>query len=66
VVITTDKRENTIAIPQGIIINKDGKKFVKVQEIKNIIEREVAAGLISSLGKIEIISGLKEGDVVVE
>jgi len=65
VVITTDKRENTIAIPQGIIINKDGKKFVKVQEIKNIIEREVTAGLISSLGKIEIISGLKEGDVVV-
>ena len=65
VLITTEKKENVIAVPQGIVKTRDGKKFVMIQEGKNILEREVQTGIVSSLGQIEVISGLNNGDVVV-
>ncbi len=65
VVITTEKKSNTISVPQGIIINKDGKKFVKVKESDSVGEREVSTGDLSSSGQVEILSGIKDGDVVI-
>lgn len=63
--ITTEKKANTIAIPQGMIIRKDGQNYVTVKEGEAIIDRKVETGSISSLGQIEILSGLTEGDTII-
>ncbi len=65
ILITTQEKENVIAVPQKIVINKDGKKFVKVKDGEGVVEKEVTTGGVSSLGQIEITSGLKDGDEVV-
>lgn len=65
ILITTEKKTNTIAVPQGIVENKNGQKFVKVKDGKTAEERSVETGDLSSLGQIEIISGLKDGDIVI-
>ena len=65
ILITTEKKTDTISVPQGIIINKNGQKFVKVKEGNIVVERLVETGDISSLGQIEIVSGLKDGDMVI-
>ena len=64
VVIITNKKENVISIPQGLLKIKDGKKIVTVKNGENIIEKEVQIGDISSSGQVEIISGLNEGDIL--
>src|SRR3989344_4939293 len=65
VAITTQERDGVISVPQGIIILREGKKFVPVKEGENIVEREVTTGSVSSIGSVEILSGLVNGDVVV-
>lgn len=65
VIITTEEKTGVVSIPQKIVTSRDGKKFVVVREGSKDIEREVETGKVSSLGSIEIISGLNEGDVVV-
>ncbi len=65
VVITTEKKDNIIAVPQGIITSRDGKKFVQVKAGDKIVEREVETGDYSSSGQVEIVSGLSDGDVVI-
>lgn len=65
VVITTVRKEDVIGIPQSVIVEKSGKKFVPVQNDDATTEVEVTTGSISSLGNIEILSGLNEGDIVV-
>lgn len=62
--IMTEKKENVISIPQRVVTERDGKKFVLVKEGGVIIEKVVTTGSISSSGQIEILSGLGEGDVV--
>jgi len=65
VIITTAKKSSTISVPQGIIINKDGKKFVKIKDGKEDVLKEVVIGDYSSSGQVEITSGLQDGDVVI-
>ena len=65
VTITTEERDGVISMPRELIFEREGKKFLRVKEGREIVEREVTAGSISSLGSIEITSGLKEGDVVI-
>ena len=65
VVITTDERDGVISIPQGIVSERGGKKYVSVQTADGVVEREVTTGAVSSLGNIEILSGLSEGDMVI-
>lgn len=65
VVITTDVREGIIGIPQGAVIERGGKKYVRVMEDNEILDREVTTGAISNLGNVEILSGLSEGERVV-
>jgi hypothetical protein len=65
VVVTTEKKSNVIVVPEGIVALKDGIHFVEVKEADNTTtEREVKTGSVSSLGQIEIVSGLSEGDEV--
>lgn len=65
VVITTEKRSGVISVPQGLIIARDGKKFVRLLVGETTIEREVVTGETSSLGTVEIISGLSAGETLV-
>jgi len=64
--ISTDKKENVLAVPARAIINKDGKKVIKVLvgEI-DIVEKEVEVGLRGSYGNVEILKGINEGDQVI-
>ncbi len=65
VLITTEQKSNVISVPQGIVKNVGGSKFVMVKENGKTTERTVETGSVSSLGEIEITSGLNEGDVVI-
>lgn len=65
VVITTEKKSGVISIPQGIVMERGGKKYVLVKQGEEGVEREVMTGSVSSLGSIEITAGLSEGDVVI-
>lgn len=65
VVITAERRQNVISIPQGVVTSRDGKKFVRTLVGEEVVEKEVTTGSISSLGSTEITSGLFSGDVVV-
>ena len=63
--ITTFDKPNTIVVPGGVIFDKIGKKFVQMKIGDKITDREVVTGSVSSLGQVEIISGLSNGDVVI-
>ena len=65
IVITTAQKTGVISVPQSVIANKDGRKIVKVKEGDIVVEKKVEIGDISSLGQMEIISGLKDGDIVI-
>src|SRR3989339_206567 len=63
--IMTNMKENIIAIPQRAVIYKNGDRIVKIIVNGEIIEREVETGVKGSDGKIEILSGINEGDTVI-
>ena len=63
--ITTEKRDNVLAVPQGVVVERDGRKYVRVREGEQTIEREITTGSVSSLGSVEVLSGLSEGDVII-
>lgn len=65
ILITTDERSSVISVPQGILVKKDDLTYVPVQEGNKKVLRQVQTGLVSSLGEVEITSGLVEGDIVI-
>ena len=65
VIVNTEKKSNVISVPQGIIQLDKGNKVVKVLEGTSINYRTVQTGSVSTVGSIEIISGLVDGDIVV-
>ena len=65
ITITTAEKENVIAIPRAVVMDDGNGQYVYVKEGESIGTRQVTTGLVSSLGTIEITSGLEEGDVVI-
>ena len=65
IVITTDARSGILSVPQGAVAKEKGKPYVTVRAGKKDEKRAVSVGLVSSLGEVEILSGLREGDIVV-
>lgn len=67
--VLTDTRTQVLAIPQRAVTTDGSKKTVHVvigSGDKQILEvKEVTTGLVGSDGKVEILSGLQEGDAVV-
>jgi HlyD family secretion protein len=64
--ILTDKRTDIIAVPARAVKVSDGEKIVKVIDNSEVItERKVETGLRGSDGRIEILSGVKEGEKVI-
>ena len=65
IIITTDFRKNVLTIPQRAIKEKQGKKIVKIPHNKTFQETEIETGLKGSSGRIEVLSGLNQGDKVI-
>jgi macrolide-specific efflux system membrane fusion protein len=65
-ILTTDKRENVISVPQRAIFEKDGVDHVRVMDRRgNPEDRHVEVGIRGDLGRVEILSGLEAGDEVI-
>jgi RND family efflux transporter MFP subunit len=66
VVVETDKRDNTIVIPLRAVRTKDdGQKIVRIMKGDTPEERVVTLGLRGDEGRVEILTGLTEGELVV-
>jgi len=63
--ILIEKRDNTIVVPVRAVQTKNGRKTVRLLINGAPEEREVETGLRGSDGRIEIISGIQEGDTVI-
>ncbi len=64
IMITSDKREGVLSVPRNVVSEKDGTSYVTVKTATGTEERAVKTGAVSSLGRIEILSGLTAGDQV--
>lgn len=64
--ITTNKKQNILIIPQRAIFEKENKKMIKILEGENIKEKEIQTGLMGDEGMVEILSGVEEGEMVIE
>ncbi len=62
--ISTEHKANALVIPQGALIRRGEDTFVKLLIDEELVERQVTTGL-SSVGHIEIVSGLSAGDILV-
>ena len=68
IIIIIDSKENVLVVPLRAIKEKDNIKFVRIPcetDIQGFVEIEVEIGLRSNQGKVEIISGLNQGDKVI-
>lgn len=62
--IVYDTRQNTLLVPKEAIISEDGVNSVYIIDNKMSFKREVRTGYANG-SKIEIVSGLKQGDTIV-
>lgn len=65
IVITTDSRAQVMQVPARAIIEKDGKKIIRLLKGKDLSEVEVTTGLRGDEGMIEVTSGLMADDLVI-
>ncbi len=66
--ILTVQKNDIIAVPSRSVYSMDSAKYVKLVDSKNkdkTIETKIITGIRGVDGYIEIVSGLKEGDIIV-
>jgi HlyD family secretion protein len=66
--ILVSEIQSAIVVTSSSIINKDGKKYVRVildPKKKTYEEREISVGLFADGGEVEVLGGLTEGEEVV-
>lgn len=63
--IETEKKTNALVVSEYAVIERDDGGYVKKLVGKNVVEKKVVLGLHDRDGMVEILSGLNEGDVVV-
>lgn len=63
--ISTQTRENVVTLPQRAIVTKDGRKVVRIPDGEKTREIEVRTGIRGVDGMVEILSGIREGEIVV-
>lgn len=64
VTILAANKENVLVAPQRAIIDRDGKKIIRVMRKEKIEEVEIKSGLRGTDGNVEILEGISEGDKV--
>ena len=62
--ITFESRPNVLKVPRGAFLETDGGRAAWVVEGKMATRREIAVGA-ASVGEIEVVSGLKEGERII-
>ncbi|MFA7216864.1 MAG: efflux RND transporter periplasmic adaptor subunit [Candidatus Paceibacterota bacterium] len=62
--IKTKTKEGVLRVPQYGLIKKDDKSFVLLEEGSSFKEIKIETGLVGQDGFVEVLSGLKEGDVI--
>ncbi|MFA4872968.1 MAG: efflux RND transporter periplasmic adaptor subunit [Patescibacteria group bacterium] len=65
VIMHTDERNNVLTVPLRAVKEKDGINFVEILNGASLEQREVSLGLRGDGGRVEIASGLKEGELVI-
>ena len=63
--VKIQERHGTLILPERLLVFEDGRKSVEVPDGQKAARREVKTGLSDGLN-VEILSGLKEGEQVVE
>lgn len=66
--ILTAELPQVIAVPQRAIVQRDGKKFIRIitnSENKTYTEQEITTGLSADGGLVELTSGVNEGQEIV-
>lgn len=63
--ILTNKKENVIAIPGRAIISSNGNKVARLLQGKKLVDVNITTGVRGSDGRVEILSGINEGDKVI-
>ncbi len=64
VVITAHEVPHAIVVPQGAVFLKGGRTTVQVLR-EDPVDVEVETGVASSVGNVQIVKGLSDGDVVI-
>jgi HlyD family secretion protein len=59
-----EQKENVVSIPRNALLREGGRSFVIVRTADKWVERPVKTGL-QTPQRIEIVSGLKEGETIV-
>ncbi len=60
--IDEGSRTDVVAVPRKAIITRDGTPFVLVVKDGATEERKIETGLVGSDGRVEVVSGLAEGE----
>ncbi len=63
--ITTDERNDVLMVPTRSIISRGDRRYVRLVQGADYVERPVSVGLRGSFGMTEVTDGLAEGDTVV-
>lgn len=63
--IYTDSRSGVLTLPQRAVLQENEMRYVRVLVNGEVERREVTTGLRGDLGRIEIVSGVQEGDEIV-
>ena len=62
--ITFESRPNVLKVPRGAFLETDGGRAAWVVDGKMATRRDIAVGA-ASVGEIEVVSGLKEGERII-
>lgn len=65
VVITTREIEGALVVPQGAVFQKNGHAMIQLLRAGTPEDVVVQTGASSSVGNVQIISGLQDGDTVI-
>lgn len=64
VTIYQEERNGTLVIPRSAVIREGASKFVLVKQNSGNFEKKAVKTGMTSGGKVEVVSGLNEGDIV--
>lgn len=65
VLITTDLVPGAIVVPRGALFERAGSKAVQVVRDDRVVEISVQVAPGESLGNVQVLSGLQDGDTIV-
>lgn len=63
--VKVQEKKGVLIVPERVVLFEGDKRFVEVPQGKEAVKREIRTGLSDGLN-IEIVSGLKQGEQVIE